>query len=159
MTKTTSMPVNSEVPSSSRRNLLLRRGYFGFIALFVLLPLGVGLLGQGAVMIQSLRYLGWHLNLVLGTYWVLFQVFCGIWGVVSVGRIGFDACMRRQILKPQLKLIFGLLLGLAWSLYSIITTHLYPQTLVSLTVATMEALLFATGASMLWTMVRRYRAA
>lgn len=158
MTKAKSVLRHSEVLTSSRRYLLLRRSCFGFITLFVLLPLGLALLGQGAVMIQSLRYVGWHMNLSLGTPWVLFQVFCGVCGVVSVMRIAFDSCRRHQTLKPQRKLILGLLLGLGWSVYSIMATPLEPRPGISLTMDAMAAVLFATSASMLWTLVRSCRA-
>lgn len=56
----------------------------------------------------------WPARTIFVTYSVLIQVFSGICGVLSVARIGFDLCKRHQTLKPQLKLIVGLLMGLGF---------------------------------------------
>ena len=150
------MALSLTTPVSPLKNLLLRRSYFGFLAVIVLLPLGIVLLGQGAVQVSSLRYTEWPARTIFNTYCVLIQVFCGICGVLSVARIGFDLCKRRQTLKPQLKLMVGLLMGLGWSMYNIAVTHIYPRPEITLSLDILTVILVVTSSVMLWRMARHY---
>lgn len=151
-----SMALSPTPPVSPLKSLLLRRSYFGFLAVIVLLPLGVTLLCQGAVQVSALRYTEWPVRKIFNIYCVLIQVFCGICGVLSVARIGFDLCKRRHTLKPQLKLMVGLLMGLGWSMYNITLTHIYPRPEITLSMDILIVFLFVTSSVMLWRMARHY---
>jgi hypothetical protein len=137
-------------------SLFLRWIYFGFMAIFVILPVGLVLITQ-TIAISILLQTGF-LHVMTGhSVLALLQNAAGFMGLTSIMYMGNQLCKRQPLIKHHPKLIVGLICGIEWSLYMMIP-QLNSRPSISFAVFVWSTTLLMTSVGLLILVWRQHQA-